>query len=172
MKQSRKKIGRKNLKIFDIASDGRGGSKLLQKTYAPTSPPKNPTLRPSESPPKSKRQRTEDMNDFGDQEYDFLQEDPDFDPRQTKVSSTFGSVLSLITNLCRPKGTTLKNSFSNIDSILLTGLCPGQHLWVGGNVVFVERKMVHGVAWIAWVPPHSAGNVVLNSMLPTLSIVL
>ena len=87
MIRSKKKLGKKSLKVFQTASDGRGGSKLLQKTYAPTSPKKS-TPRQSESPPKSKRQRTEDIHDFGGEDLEFLQE-PESDPRQTKVSGIF-----------------------------------------------------------------------------------
>ena len=87
MLKSKKKLGKKTFKVFQTASDGRGGSKLLQKTYAPTSPKKS-TPRQSESPPKSKRQRTEDIHDFGGEDLEFLQE-PKSDPRQTKVSGIF-----------------------------------------------------------------------------------
>ena len=46
MIRSKKKLGKKSLKVFQTASDGRGGSKLLQKTYAPTSPKKSTNLTP------------------------------------------------------------------------------------------------------------------------------
>ena len=43
---------------------------------------------------------------------------------------------------------------------------------MNGNVLSVETPMAHGVAWIALDSPHFVGNVVLNSMLSTLSTVL
>ena len=88
MIRSKKKLGKKSLKVFQTASDGLGGSKLLQKTYAPTSPKKS-TPRQSESPPKSKRQRTDDIHDFGGEGYEEFLQEPESDPRQTKVSGIF-----------------------------------------------------------------------------------
>lgn len=84
----RRNLSKKKLKILEPRSDGRGGSKLLEKTYTPKSPKK---IRRSESPPKSspsKRQKTDGIRDFGTQEHNFF-EDLDSDPRQTKVSISF-----------------------------------------------------------------------------------
>jgi thymidine kinase len=91
MRSTRQNLSKKKLKIFEPRSDGRGGSKLLEKTYTPNSPKK--TIRRSKSPSKSspsKRQKTDDIHDFGTQEHDFFEEDLDSDPRQTKVSISLG----------------------------------------------------------------------------------
>lgn len=72
---------------MQAASDGHGGSRLLEKKYAPKSPLKK--VKQTESPPKSKKQRTDDpVFDFsGLDEYPFVEEEISSDPRSTKVSS-------------------------------------------------------------------------------------
>jgi len=91
MQRKQRNISKKTLKILEPRSDGRGGSKLTQKTYIQESPRKNPRRLRSESPTKgspskSKKQKMDDFQNIGSQEPEFFLEDPDSDPRQTKVS--------------------------------------------------------------------------------------
>ena len=87
MRRSAKKLG-KSLKVLQATSDGHGGSRLLEKKYTPTSPSKK--VKPTESPPKSKKQRTDDpVLDFGLDEYPLVEDKRPSDPSSTKVMFIF-----------------------------------------------------------------------------------
>ena len=107
MRRSTKKLG-KSLKVLQATSDGHGGSRLLEKKYVPTSPSKK--VKPTESPPKSKKQRTDDpVFDFsGLDEYPLVEEETPSDPRSTKVSGDiyFPTRCFGCSMMCRHNGTT------------------------------------------------------------------
>ena len=74
---------------MQATSDGHGGSRLLEKKYAPTSPSKK--VKPTESPPKSKKQRIDDpVFDFnGLDEYPLVEDEMPSNPSSTKVSNVY-----------------------------------------------------------------------------------
>ena len=91
MRPTRRNIGKKVLKVYEVGSDGRGGSKLNERRYIPPSPSKSHS---STSASPRKKQKIDEVQEPREDERmeDELREDdpfmdpPDFsDARPTKV---------------------------------------------------------------------------------------
>ena len=86
MRPTRRNIGKKVLKVYEVGSNGRGGSKLNERWYIPPSPSKSHS---STSASPRKKQKTDEDHELREDEPgdDPFMGAPDFsDARPTKVS--------------------------------------------------------------------------------------